>query len=62
MEIMLLAKKYNTNPAGKLIKITVMNMGMSIIIFAWVGSPAVGDIFCCKKNVAPIIIVSKGMP
>ena len=35
----------------------VKTMGMNIIIFAWVGSPAVGVIFCCRNIEAPMSIV-----
>ena len=62
MEIILLTSQYKTSPEEKLIKITVKTIGIIIIIFAWVGSPAGGDIFCWKNMVTPMIIVKTGIP
>ena len=58
----LFTSQYRTSPEEKLIKITVKTIGIIIIILAWVGSPAGGDIFCCINMVAPIIMVKTGMP
>ena len=59
---MLFTSQYSTNPEEKLIKINVNISGINIIIFAWVGSPMGGDIFCCSSMVAPMMIVSTGIP
>ena len=40
----------------------VKKIGMNIIIFAWVGSPGGGDIFCWKNMDAHIISVITGIP
>ena len=62
MERILFTSQYSTRPDEKLIKMTVNITGMNIIIFAWVGSPMGGDIFCCRIMDAPMIRVKTGMP
>ena len=62
MDMILFTNMYRTNPDGKLMNNTVMIIGISIIILCCMGSPAVGVIFCCNKNDAPINKVSMGRP
>ena len=58
----MLTNQYKTSPEERFIHMTTKKIGMNIIIFACMGSPMGGCIFCWTHMLRPIRIVRTGIP